>query len=473
MGTANKSLTDAEILALENQSKPVAKELTDADILSLDSHTREVTKAAHGDWMDQYAARQASRASKVEDSISSRPSMNDPNKPFTNLLDPRQALRAVGGGFENAEGVPADIMLALQAGKPGRIPGDIKKTLMGQRPAQFGDVLRASDIPVLSNDAVAATVGLGLSASKFTPTGALGNMVAKAVSPVTAGVSTLARNYGAPVVGKAISFLSGVPEADAVKAVQNPEMLSRSWIRQYKPVAQKAYNDVVKPLINNPKARVNTSGLGAVIEKLNLFTPEITEVVNQYETRRVGGEATRTLSKMAKVEAKKVTSWIEQIKSGDMSFNDVDKIIGQIDNGLQKVYSKLEKAKLEPVTKPFEVVAIQLRKALSEVRARQYPDAAAALEKYGRLKTAERVFETFNRWRPNLINLVAMQGLTGGAGALTGSWRNPALYAGALAATSPKAQAFAIQAAGGAVNTMAKNPAIPAELAARAMAGKK
>jgi hypothetical protein len=60
----------------------------------------------------------------------------------------QQSIGALG---EVVRGVPADILLAIQSGRMGDIPGDIAKTFQGQRPAQVGDVMRASGNPILSS----------------------------------------------------------------------------------------------------------------------------------------------------------------------------------------------------------------------------------------------------------------------------------------------------------------------------------
>ena len=84
------------------------------------------------------------------------------------------ALSAVGAPFEAAESVPANIGLGIQQRKPfGQVMKDVGQGVRGERPAQLGDIARASGIPFLSSEPVAATVGLGASAGAglFSKTG--------------------------------------------------------------------------------------------------------------------------------------------------------------------------------------------------------------------------------------------------------------------------------------------------------------
>ncbi len=72
----------------------------------------------------------------------------------------RTGFSALGAPFEAGESIPANIGLALQRGDLTSLPKDLLQGFTGERPAQIGDVLRASGNPALS--AMSAPVGLAL-----------------------------------------------------------------------------------------------------------------------------------------------------------------------------------------------------------------------------------------------------------------------------------------------------------------------
>lgn len=99
----------------------------------------------------------------VEAEISSRPSSvrNLSERGFTGPL--KGIPTAAFSLLERGEGTIADIGLGIQRGASlQEILGDINKTAAGQRPAQYGDILRASNLPVLSSRPISATMGLSM-----------------------------------------------------------------------------------------------------------------------------------------------------------------------------------------------------------------------------------------------------------------------------------------------------------------------
>lgn len=81
--------------------------------------------------------------------INSRPSaIADLTKNPTTMAHPVGAvLRTVQGAEELMQGVPASIALDLQRGRPQDILPNLGKVVIGQRPAQYGDVFKGAGVP--------------------------------------------------------------------------------------------------------------------------------------------------------------------------------------------------------------------------------------------------------------------------------------------------------------------------------------
>ena len=70
----------------------------------------------------------------------------------------RTAFSAIGAPFEAGESIPANIGLALQRGNLSQLPQQLLQGVTGERPAQMGDIYRASGVPAIQ--AMAAPAGL-------------------------------------------------------------------------------------------------------------------------------------------------------------------------------------------------------------------------------------------------------------------------------------------------------------------------
>ena len=102
----------------------------------------------------------------------------------------RTGLSAVAAPFEAAESTVANVGLGIQQRKPfQQIGRDVVSGIKGERPAQLGDIARASGIPFLSSEPVAAIAGLlpTLGTGLFTKTG---RKIAGRVSEEVAGHAT-------------------------------------------------------------------------------------------------------------------------------------------------------------------------------------------------------------------------------------------------------------------------------------------
>lgn len=394
-----------------------------------------------GRFLDEPVIPSAQENTDVETLISNRPSSIDVKNPINPInLTPLggsklipESLRALSGGMEVAEGVPADIGLGLQnATKTGgksiaRIPSDIWKTLKGERPAQFGDIYRGAGIP----EPIAATGGFLTSMSEATPVGAMGTGIAKgigkSVSPILKPVGKALKSGTAEVM----SHLSGVPKESVITAMDNPKVLSGKYIKNEVKAAGEDMEKNVKPLVNDPNAVVmatpQMTGLG---QKLNLFTPS--------------GESTKTLTSMSKTEKDMIMDWLNRADNGhgQINFNESDKIVGEIDSELQAYYKAKKMGQIVKNTQ-FDRVAKEIRSAVNTARKSQFPNAGKAIDRYAGAMRAQDANRAFSRFAPKGSpgNMTAR-----GVLELALGWAHPEAAVALGAAQSPFLQAQAIKA---------------------------
>lgn len=364
-----------------------------------------------------------------------------------------ESIRALSGGMEVAEGIPADIGLGLQKARETggksvlQIPSDIFKTMQGKRPAQFGDIYRDAGAP----EPLAATGGFLASASKYTPTGAFGEkavegagkVLGPVVKPVLEPIGKAVKKGAANV----ISHLSGVPQESVNLALDDPRVLSGKYMKNEVKEAGKEYGKKVTPLINDASAEVvatpRTKGL---MQNLNLYTPS--------------GESTKVLSTMSEPEQKLIGDWLKRADngSGKIGFNDADKIIGEIDSELQGYY-KAKKMGQVYKDSQFDRVAKEIRNAVSEARKSQFPEAGAAIDRYSGAMKGQTANEKFGRVLPHssFRGSVARAALEAGLGFL-----HPEAALVSAAAQSPFLYGKAIQL-GSAAGKNFMNPSLIAQ----------
>lgn len=356
----------------------------------------------------------------------------------------KTGLRGLGAGFEVAEGIPSDILLAVQQNREKEIPKDIMSTLQGDRPAQYGDVFRQSKLPILSSEPVASTMGLLATLGKPSPTAFLGEGIAGGVSKIdkAAKISQTVSHFGKPFIAKALSVASRVPEQKVAQALDNPNMLSKSWLAKEGKEVSEMYKTEISPQISNTSNRIDTTKMMPELENIKLNVEGTTE-------------ATRQSTTMSQPERDKIVKWLDDIKSGNISLNKLDALIGEMDMGLGKVYNRYEKMKMEPVTRTFEALTSQMRKGLQTLRNTQYEQLAPKFERYENYKNAQKVYESFDKLFPKLYNLGVAELMLHFSGISGASW--------AGAATSPKLQSLGIQGITKGVNALKQVPTLAAE----------
>lgn len=399
-----------------------------------------------------------SNSDKVENLISGRKSSIDVNNPINPInLTPfggskmiPESLRALSGGMEIAEGIPADIGLGFQRAREtggksiAQIPSDIWKTLKGERPAELGDIYRGAGAP----ESVAATGGLLASASRLTPSGAFGDKlvrgVGKTLEPVLSPVGSAIKKG----TSKVMSGLSGVPEKSVNLAIKNPNVLKKKYVGNQIKLAGQEMEKNVNPLINDPSAMVTaTPRITNLGKNLNLYTPQ--------------GSETKILSAMQPNEKKMITDWLVRADngSGKIDFNEADKIVGEIDSELVGYYRALKKGDIYKRTQ-FDRIAQDIRSSVNEARKSQFPDAGKAIDSYSQAMQSKTANEAFSRPFSRKYLLPKM-GLQAGLALLN----LPA--AGAIAAaSSPLLQGIAIKGASalGKTANQAINPALMAQI---------
>ena len=393
----------------------------------------------------------------VESLISKRHSSIDPNNPINPVnLTPfggrkmiPESLRALSGGMEIAEGVPADIGIGLQnavktRGKSiAQIPSDIFKTLKGERPAEFGDIFRGAGVP----EPIAATGGLLASASKYTPGGAFGDKAIKGVIDATKPIIKPVVNTLKSGASKVMSGLSGMPEKNIRLAIDDPSVLSKKAVGKKIASAGQEMEANVKPLINDANAMVTTTpkitNLG---RDLNLYTPQ--------------GAETKILSAMLPNEKKMVTDWLARADNGrgKLDFNEADKIVGEIDSELQGYYKALKKGDVYKNSQ-FDRVSKAIRNAVNEARKTQFPKAGGAIDSYSKAMAAKATNEGFRKPFPSKY-VIPKIGIEAGLALL-----HLPLAAAYAAASSPFVQGMGIRAGSTIAKTAPQvmNPALMAQ----------
>jgi len=367
-----------------------------------------------------------------------------------------ESLRAVGAGLEVAEGVPASVLLDLQRARQTggqsikNIPSNIGKVFTGERPAQFGDVLRGANVP----EPLAATGGLLASSSKFTPSGAIGELMGKAIGrPISAGIKKIK-----PGIAKTMSFLSGTPSKSIETVMDNPKALSGKYIKNKGIKVGGAMESDVRPLTNDPNALIKPTTKTANIGKdLDWFTPS--------------GAEKRALAEVTSSERKNLVDWATRIDNGQgqIDFNEADKVIAEIDTALNKFY-KNKSLNLPPITQSFERQAQHIRRVVDEARKTQFPKAGKAIEDYAQFANERTANRDFSRWTPRDLGHKV-----GGAGAVGIGLALKSLPIGAtgFALTSPLVQGQIIRGASAIGKNVASAPAATPMLLKNLMQRKK
>ncbi len=313
---------------------------------------------------------------RVEQGIANRSSIianliQDPTTISRFLQHPLgTSLRTLGGAGELAEGIPADI--ALKLNKPSQIIPDIQKTLMGERPAQYGDILRQGGVP----EPLAAVGGLLATGIKGTPTAGLGEVVSKIISPATQTLKYVINKFGKPAVAQSMRFLTGgtISPQFAQRALDNPDILSPKLMAQQGSMVKQAYDTVIEPLRKNPEALVDLSSVYKTLEQEGLVVTN-NRIPSQFYTMKQSevGFINGLVKKLNLYGRGKVK----------VDFNETEGLINQIDEALGKYYSKQAKGMMTGKELPstnFERIANIIRNKLSTALKVQYPDVAPVIE---------------------------------------------------------------------------------------------
>jgi hypothetical protein len=327
---------------------------------------------------------------RTEEKIATRPSaladlIQDPTTLKRFMKHPiGTSLRTLGGAWELAEGVPADILTSLE--EPKKIPQRILETFMGKRPAQFGDFLRKAGAP----EPVAAVGGLLATGIEGTPTAGLGKVTAKILSPATKALGYVMGKVGKPALAQAMRFFTGtIPPKYAERVLEKSEILSPKLLAQEGREASKLYQTVIQPLRNDPKAIINLQPVQERILQEGLVTPY--------------GEPSPEMSKLSKIEFTKIKGWTDKLNllvKGEVktTFNRVEGWINEIDASLGKFYKGKEKALLtgrQPISEPFNRLASILRSSLDNARKTQYPEVAPIIERYSQYLFDKQAADSF------------------------------------------------------------------------------
>ena len=382
----------------------------------------------------------------IEGKIAQRPSMlgellkNPPTLETLKQHPFQTPLKAMGAGFEAAEAPVASAGLALQRGNPSEIAPDMLKSFSGQRPAELGDIYRGVGTP----EPIAALGGLLATGAKGMPTEMLGGIIGKGVGKGAElmKLPLLAERFGKPFISKSLSVLSGVPEEQVMKALDNPHLLNPKQYEKASKDADLVYKDKIEPVIRNTGNRVKTT------------VKEMDDVLKDIQTT-VGGEETRTLASMNPEQKKKFLDILDRVKNRpDMSLNELDATMGEIDNELHSMWSVKERGK-EKALSTYEALLTKVRSGLKNVRNAQYSQLEPHFEYISTIRDMAKVTKSFSRIWPSFMRGISIYELSAMFGfPLPGRGV-------AVAATSPFVQGKAIEAGSAIGETIAKHPTLP------------
>jgi hypothetical protein len=359
-------------------------------------------------------------------------------------------LRTIAGAGELAEGIPADIAYNLNT--PQNIIPDIQKTIMGQRPTQGGDILTKAGAPPL----VAAIGGLLAASSKFTPSGALGNMI---FTPATKALKFVLNKVGRPIASQAMRFLTGgkVATEFGERALDNPEILSPNYLKAQDTTISKMRQNIIAPLLKDEKAIVPLGDLPTKIENMDIL--------------RTSGRIPAVYSDMKTSEAKLIEDIANKITGTEevggrmiqgvkqkFTYNDIQSWKNKLDTALGTNWTKEQRLKMtgqDLPSKAFVGIAKQLRFSLDEAAKTTFPETISywkLAQKSVLDHTAANAFQGIN---VGFIKSLPLRIALLGAGVPT---RGASLLA--LPLTAPATYKYAIPMGNTIMETLRRNPAL-------------
>ena len=113
-----------------------------------------------------------------------------------------------------------------------------------------------------------------------------------------------------------MGLLSQVPANQVQKAIENPSVLSKSWIANEGQNAQTLYKNVINPLIDNSNKKVDVSNISDIFDKMGLFNSSGEQTaalssMNVAEQNRMKGYARQTAESISQVVTREnLTSYV-------------------------------------------------------------------------------------------------------------------------------------------------------------------
>lgn len=397
------TLTDADIAQMDAQTSrgaAVAPDtLTDADINNLSANTPtegdnqsisikglEIPTGTNLNKIQEAQNRTeediANRHSYIKDLI------QDPTTVDRFKAHPvGTTLRTLLGAGEMIGGVTADIGLAAQRGTIHDLGKNVLKSMIGDRPAEVADILKASALPVVSNPAFATASDILLNSVKGSPMSGLGEVASKVVEPGLHALNAARKAVINPEVAKVMNFLSNVPAPHALEALNNPKYLDPKYIKQEAAAVNPLWQSTVHALEDNPNATVDLSNARSKVANLRIQTKS--------------GELAPEMQHLTDTEQSKIKNIVDEVqhfgtKLNPISFARTRSLITKMDDILQPIYSKIEAGQPAP-TEAYQRYIGQIRSAVREDLGKQYPQYDQLATRYSNLKKAESVQKSFGK----------------------------------------------------------------------------
>ncbi len=357
----------------------------------------------------------------IEEELKTRPSMvrdiinlmQDPIAQAEQRKHPiGAALKTILGGAELVQGAIADPLLEAQKGnikfnplmmamlgpQAGLLNKDVLsslgKTLTGQRPSTLSDVYRASGVPGISTKAFSYPADLLLSATKGSPLAAYGEATMGPATQVAKTMGVMAAKMGAPAVKTAMRFMAGIPESHTQFAMDNTELLQKANLNAFGKTASKAMEDIVVPLEDNPKVKVDLTPTHEKLKVLRMTTG--------------AGDLTAQSAKLSEKEQTFVRDTLNELNlytgNNKPTFSRIRYLLGKLDDVLSPTYKERMKGTPYPVTDAFQNVVGRIRGAVrSSINDTNFPEANKALTQYAKWETAKNVYKTFTGMNPSFF----------------------------------------------------------------------
>lgn len=472
------------------------------------------------DSLDNNSLSKSDRQKGVDQLVNKRVGLTSMPANFSNLgQGALSTLRAIGTPFQVAESIPADVLLAMQRGDYSQLPQNLTQDIQGTRNAQFGDVLRSSQNPILHSEPVASTLGLLASMSPATPGGALGKLAGEGLGKVGAVIANhpvasplikfrnaLGDNFNG-ALSKEISMATNATPQVAKDLVENPSWSVKKVADGMVASAKRDYKGVLQPLINDTSNVVpKTAERQAVLDSLNLFTKPQHVDDEMFNLAKIGDRAaisdtlnerlytqaqqgnigaakkieagqlftpehamtnpelyrseTNALKGMNQTQVNQLKDWYSRASKPVTDFNDANNIREEVNHANSSYWNAVHNGQISKgEAGRFTALSNQIAGSVTKDVTTSFPQVAPALEAYSKSFRAKAVSDFANKVNPGFFRSIPFRVALGAAGL-----HGPLNLAVSALGTVPAVVASALRTSNTMSQLLKNNPAVAAQL---------